>query len=132
MIIIPIKPTMTANHLKNPTFSLSKKRVYWNKAKKYLANKDKVMSLLIKKYKSPTETVLSTRKDVFYSCLGDDSLLFKNISLLNIIIEDKITSKEPINVLAVGISFQIKYPNIIAKTKAKYFNGVAKLTSENL
>ena len=25
MIIIPIKPTMTANHLKNPTFSLSKK-----------------------------------------------------------------------------------------------------------
>jgi len=46
---------------------MSKKPVYWNKAKKYLANKDKVMSLLIKKYKSPTETVLSTRKDVFYS-----------------------------------------------------------------
>ena len=46
---------------------MSKKPVYLNKAKKYLANKDKVMSLLIKKYKSPTETVLSTRKDVFYS-----------------------------------------------------------------
>ena len=69
---------------------------------------------------------------VFYSCLGDDKLLFKNISLLNIIIEDKITSKDPINVLVVGISFQIKYPNIIANTKAKYFNGVTKLTSENL
>ena len=25
MIIIPIKPTVTANHLNNPTFSLSKK-----------------------------------------------------------------------------------------------------------
>ena len=25
MITIPIKPTMTANHLNNPTFSLSKK-----------------------------------------------------------------------------------------------------------
>ena len=25
MIIIPIKPTMTANHLNNPTFSISKK-----------------------------------------------------------------------------------------------------------
>ena len=40
---------------------------YWNKAKKYLSKKDRVMSLLIKKYKSPSETVLTTRKDVFYS-----------------------------------------------------------------
>ena len=40
---------------------------YWNKAKKHLSKKDKVMSLLIKKYKSPSETILTTRKDVFYS-----------------------------------------------------------------
>ena len=46
---------------------MSKKPSYWNKAKKYLSTKDKVMSLLIKKYRSPSETVLTTRKDVFYS-----------------------------------------------------------------
>jgi len=40
---------------------------YWNTAKKYLSKKDKVMSNLIKKYKSPSETVLTSRKDIFYS-----------------------------------------------------------------
>ena len=43
-----------------------------------------------------------------------------------------ITKNAPINVLIVGISPQIKYPKIIAKTKAKYFKGVTKETSENL
>jgi len=46
---------------------MSKKPKYWNYAKKYLSKKDKVMSSLIAKYKSPSETVLSTRKDVFFS-----------------------------------------------------------------
>ena len=46
---------------------MSKKPKYWNTAKKYLSKKDKVMSSLIKKYKSPSETVLTSRKDVFYS-----------------------------------------------------------------
>ena len=40
---------------------------YWNVAKKYLSKKDKILSNLIKKYKSPSETVLTTRKNVFYS-----------------------------------------------------------------
>jgi len=40
---------------------------YWNKAKKYLSKKDKTMSNLIKKYKSPSETILTSRKDVFFS-----------------------------------------------------------------
>ena len=40
---------------------------YWNTAKKFLSKKDNVMSILIKKYKSPSETVLTTRKDIFYS-----------------------------------------------------------------
>jgi len=40
---------------------------YWNTAKKYLSNKDKTMSALIKKYKSPSETILTSRKDVFFS-----------------------------------------------------------------
>ena len=46
---------------------MNKKPKYWNTAKKYLSNKDKVMSSLISKYKSPSETVLTTRKDVFFS-----------------------------------------------------------------
>jgi DNA-3-methyladenine glycosylase II len=46
---------------------MSKIPKYWNTAKKYLSKKDKVMSFLINKYKSPSETVLTSRKDVFYS-----------------------------------------------------------------
>ena len=40
---------------------------YWNKAKNYLSNKDKIMSKLINSYKSPSETVLSSRRDIFFS-----------------------------------------------------------------
>ena len=40
---------------------------YWNKAKKYLSKKDKTMSNLINKYKSPSEKILTSRKDIFYS-----------------------------------------------------------------
>ena len=46
---------------------MSKTPRYWSTAKKYLSKKDKVMSSLIKKYKSPSETILTTRKDVFFS-----------------------------------------------------------------
>ena len=46
---------------------MSKTPSYWFKAKKYLSRKDKVRSSLIKKYKSPSETVLTSRKDVFFS-----------------------------------------------------------------
>jgi DNA-3-methyladenine glycosylase II len=46
---------------------MSKKPKYWNIAKKYLSKKDKVISNLIKKYRSPSETVLTSRKDIFYS-----------------------------------------------------------------
>ena len=45
---------------------MSNKPKYWNKAKKYLSKKDKVMSSLIEKYKSPSETVLTSRKDIFF------------------------------------------------------------------
>ena len=46
---------------------MSKTPKYWNKAKKYLSNKDKVMKLLIKKYSGPSEAMLTTRRDIFYS-----------------------------------------------------------------
>tara|TARA_B100000780_G_scaffold84662_1_gene57979 strand:- start:132 stop:503 length:372 start_codon:yes stop_codon:yes gene_type:complete len=46
---------------------MNKKPIYWNAAKKYLSKKDKVMSSLINKYKSPSEAVLTSRKDIFFS-----------------------------------------------------------------
>jgi len=46
---------------------MSKVPKYWNTAKKSLSKKDKVMKLLIKKYSGPSETILTTRKDIFFS-----------------------------------------------------------------
>ena len=40
---------------------------YWNKAKKYLSQKDKTISKLINNYKSPSEVILTSRKDIFFS-----------------------------------------------------------------
>ena len=39
---------------------------YWNKAKKYLSKRDKTMSRLIKNYKSPSEVILTSRRDIFF------------------------------------------------------------------
>ena len=40
---------------------------YWSQAKKNLSKKDKIMARLIKSYESPSETILTSRKDIFYS-----------------------------------------------------------------
>jgi DNA-3-methyladenine glycosylase II len=40
---------------------------YWIKAKKYLSKKDKRMSKLIKNYQSLSETILKSRRDIFFS-----------------------------------------------------------------
>ena len=40
---------------------------YWIKAKKHLSKKDRVISKLINDYKSPSETILTSRKDIFFS-----------------------------------------------------------------
>ena len=46
---------------------MTKAPVYWNKAKRYLSKKDKVMSKLIKSYQGPSEKVLTTKKNIFFS-----------------------------------------------------------------
>ena len=43
---------------------MSKPPHYWNKSKKFLSKKDKVMRDLIKKF---SDTRLTTRKDIFFS-----------------------------------------------------------------
>ena len=40
---------------------------YWNKAKRYLSKKDKIILKLIKDYQSPSETILTSRRDIFFS-----------------------------------------------------------------
>ena len=39
---------------------------YWHTAKKYLSKKDRVMSKLIENYKSPSEVILTSRKNIFF------------------------------------------------------------------
>ena len=46
---------------------MTKSPSYWNKARKYLSQKDKVMSKLISNYRSPDETILTSRRDIFFS-----------------------------------------------------------------
>ena len=46
---------------------MTKTPKYWVKAKRYLSKKDNTISKLIKKYKSPSETILTSRRDIFYS-----------------------------------------------------------------
>ena len=43
---------------------MTKPPKYWNKAKKYLSKKDKIMKILIEKYRHKT---LTSRKDIFFS-----------------------------------------------------------------
>jgi len=40
---------------------------YWNTAKRYLSKKDKIISKLIRNYQGPSETILTSRKDIFFS-----------------------------------------------------------------
>ena len=40
---------------------------YWSQAKKYLSKKDKIISKLIKNYEGPSETILTSRRDIFFS-----------------------------------------------------------------
>ena len=40
---------------------------YWRKAKIYLSKKDRIMSKLIKEYQGPSETILTSRRDIFFS-----------------------------------------------------------------
>ena len=40
---------------------------YWNKAKRHISKKDKIMGKLIKIYQNPNETILTSRRDIFFS-----------------------------------------------------------------
>jgi len=107
---------------------MSKTPRYWNIAKKYLSKKDKVMSSLIKKYKSPSETILITRKDVFFSLCK--SIIGQQISVAaanSVFLKFKKKCDNKINAKTVSklSSIQLKSCGL-SRQKAKGIKSLAK------
>ena len=103
---------------------------YWNTAKKYLSKKDKVMSILIKKYKSPSETVLTSRKDVFYSLCK--SIIGQQISVAaanSVFLKFKKKCKNRINAQTISKLNTIQLKNSgLSRQKVKGIKNLAKQT----
>ena len=75
---------------------------YWYQAKKYLSKKDAVMKRLIKKYSFPSETILTSRKDVFFSLCK--SIIGQQISVAaanSVFLKFKKKCKNKINAIIV-------------------------------
>ena len=107
---------------------MSKAPSYWVKAKKYLSKKDKVMSSLIKKYKSPSETVLTSRRDVFFSLCK--SIIGQQISVAaanSVFLKFKKKCKNKINAKTVNklSSSQLKSCGL-SRQKVKGIKSLAK------
>jgi DNA-3-methyladenine glycosylase II len=103
---------------------------YWKIAKKHLSNKDKIMKLLIKKYSSPSETILTTRKDIFYSLCK--SIIGQQISVAaanSVFFKFKKKCKNKINAKNVS---NLKFSQLkscgLSKQKVKGIQSLAKQT----
>ncbi len=81
---------------------------YWNSAKIYLSRKDKIISRLIKNYKSPSEVILTSRKNIFFSLCK--SIIGQQISVAaanSVFLKFKKKCKNKINAKVVSnLSFQ--------------------------
>ena len=107
---------------------MSKIPKYWSKAKKNLSHKDKVMAALIEKYKSPTEKILTTRKDIFFSLCK--SIIGQQISVAaanSVFLKFKKKCNNKINAKVVSdLSFvQLKSCGL-SKQKVKGIQSLAK------
>jgi len=109
---------------------MSKIPKYWNKAKKYLSKKDKVMAALIQKYKSPSETVLTSRKDIFFSLCK--SIIGQQISVVaanSVFLKFKKKCNNKINANVVN---NLKFNQLkscgLSKQKVKGIQSLAKQT----
>ena len=109
---------------------MSKIPKYWNKAKKSLSKKDKVMCNLIKKYKSPSETVLTSRKDIFYSLCK--SIIGQQISVAaanSVFLKFKKKCKNKINAKIVYKLNNSQLKNCgLSRQKVKGIKSLAKQT----
>ena len=109
---------------------MTKAPKYWHKAKKYLSNKDKIMSSLISKYKSPSEAVLTSRKDIFFSLCK--SIIGQQISVAaanSIFLKYQRKCKNKINAKTISAlsTAQIKSCGL-TKQKVKGIKSLAKQT----
>ena len=107
---------------------MSKIPKYWARAKKNLSSKDKVMASLIKKYESPTEKILTTRKDIFFSLCK--SIIGQQISVAaanSVFLKFKKKCNNKINAKVVSdLSFlQLKSCGL-SKQKVKGIQSLAK------
>ena len=109
---------------------MSNTPTYWNTAKKYLSKKDKVMSSLINKYKSPSEKILTTRKDVFFSLCK--SIIGQQISVAaanSVFLKFKKKCKNKINAKTVNkLSFNSLKRCGLSRQKVKGIKDLAKRT----
>ena len=109
---------------------MNKAPKYWNTAKKYLSNKDRVMESLIKKYSKPSETMLTTRKDIFYSLCK--SIIGQQISVAaanSVFLRFKKKCNNRINAKTVN---ELKFIQLkscgLSKQKVKGIKSLAKQT----
>jgi len=103
---------------------------YWNDAKKYLSKKDKVMSSLIKKYKSPSEKILISRKDIFFSLCK--SIIGQQISVAaanSVFLKFKKKCKNKINAKTVYKLSTVQLKSCgLSRQKVKGIKSLAKQT----
>ncbi len=109
---------------------------YWKKAKRYLSRKDKIMSKLIRNYQGPSEIILTTRRDIFFSLcksiigqqisvVAANSVFFKFKKKCNNRINAKSVSKLTFSQLkSCGLSRQkvLGIKNLAKKILNKSFN----------
>ena len=107
---------------------MTKTPKYWNKAKIYLSNKDKVILRLILKYKSPSETILTSRKDIFFSLCK--SIIGQQISVVaanSVFLRFKKKCSNKINAKVVSdLSFAQLKSCGLSKQKVKGIQSLAK------
>ena len=107
---------------------MNKMPKYWSKAKKYLSKKDKVMCILINNYKSPSETVLTSRRDIFFSLCK--SIIGQQISVAAanaVFLRFKKKCKNKINAKMVSkLSFTQLKSCGLSKQKVKGIKSLAK------
>ena len=109
---------------------MNKKPKYWNTAKKYLSKKDKVMASLIDKYKSSSEAVLTSRKDIFFSLCK--SIIGQQISVAaanSVFLKFKKKCKSKINAKTVNkLTFSSLKNCGLSKQKVRGIKELAKKT----
>ena len=105
---------------------------YWNKAKKYLSKKDKTIARLIKNYQSPSETILTSRKDIFFSLCK--SIIGQQISVAaanSVFLRFKKKCKNKINAKVVSkLTFSQLKSCGLSRQKAMGIKNLAKQIKE--